>query len=58
MLGAVQRDQHAPVQALERRERPGRLDRLEEQPVSRITLPDGLVIAKIDGLPSSASRLP
>ena len=35
VLGSVQRDQHPPAQALERRQRPGGLDRLEEQPVER-----------------------
>ena len=54
MLGAVQRDQHAPVQALERRERPGRLDRLEEQPVKRrrrgaIQHPADVVVARDRG---------
>ena len=33
MLGSVQRDQRSPAQALERRQRPGSLDRFEEQRV-------------------------
>ena len=33
VLGSVQHDQHPPAQALERCQRPGCLNRLEEQPV-------------------------
>ena len=35
MLGPIERDWHSPIQALERRQRPGRLDRLHEQPIER-----------------------
>jgi hypothetical protein len=35
MLGSIQRDQHPPIQTLERRQRSRRLDRCHEQPVER-----------------------
>ena len=35
VLGPIERDWHSPIQALERRQRPGRLDRLHEQPIER-----------------------
>jgi len=35
VFAPVQRHQHPPVQTLEPRQRPGGLDRLEEQPVER-----------------------
>ena len=35
VLGPIERDWHSPIQALEWRQRPGRLDRLHEQPIER-----------------------